>query len=235
MEYTVHRLLAMIKTTKDRIERELYNEENSVSWVRVARGQEENISGVSIKEIKRDIQSHYDKVIALIDNYVKLKSAVLRSNAGIRPDAEVFKTKVAGKSLTVAEIIDLQNMVYGRTNRTGFKSRLLEKMKEDYAEAQEEFDNMQEKADAEIKQYINSIVGRKKDNDEIDSSTKSVIEATSKMLHEQKDPCLVDPLKITEKIRTLENEIENFLTEADSVLSEQNALTKIELDLVEVK
>jgi len=103
MEYTVHRLLAMIKTTKDRIERELYNEENSVSWVRVARGQEENISGVSIKEIKRDIQSHYDKVIALIDNYVKLKSAVLRSNAGIRPDAEVFKTKVAGKSLTVAE------------------------------------------------------------------------------------------------------------------------------------
>ena len=55
------------------------------------------------------------------------------------------------------------------------------------------------------------------------------------MLHEQKDPCLVDPLKITEKIRTLENEIENFLTEADSVLSEQNALTKIELDLVEVK
>ena len=93
MEYKVHRLLAMIKTTKARIERELDNEENSVSWVRVARGQEENISGVSIKEIKRDIQSHYDKVVALIDNYVKLKSAVLRSNAGIRPNVRFSKHK----------------------------------------------------------------------------------------------------------------------------------------------
>ena len=223
----------MIKTTKARIEKEIYNE--NTAWVRVARGQDDNISGVSIKEIKRDIQSHYDRVIALIENYIKLKSAVIKSNAGIRSNTEIFKTKVAEKSLTIAEIIDLQDVVYGKTKKTGFKSMLLEKMKEDYAEAQREFDNMQMKADDEVNQYINSISGRKKDNEETDAATKSLIEATSKMLHEQKDPCLIDPLKIAEKIIALENELENFRTEADSVLSEQNALTTIEIDLTEIK
>lgn len=233
MQYTIHRALSMIKTTKARIEKEIYSENKA--WVRVARGQEDNISGVSIKEIKRDIQARYDRVVALIENYIKLKSAVLRSNAGVRENTEIFTTKVAEKSLTVAEIIDLQDVVYGKTKHSGFKSRLLEKMKKDYSQAQTEFDNMQEKVDEEIKQYINSIAGRKKDDDETDSSTKSVIEATSKMLHEQKDPCLVDPLKIAEKISALENEVENFRIEADSVLSEQNALTTIEVDLAEIK
>lgn len=233
MQYTIHRALSMIKTTKARIENEIYNE--NTAWVRVARGQDDNISGVSIKEIKRDIQSRYDRVVALIENYIKLKSAVLRSNAGVRANTEIFKTKVAEKSLTVAEIIDLQDTVYGKTKKSGFKSILLEKMMRDYIQAQKEFDNMQMKADAEVEKYINSISGRKKDDDENDSATKSLIEATSKMLHEQKDPCLIDPLKIAEKISALENEVENFRTEADSVLSEQNALTMIEVDLAEIK
>lgn len=233
MQYTIHRALSMIKTTKARIEKEIYNE--SAAWVRVARGQDDNIRGVSIKEIKRDIQSRYDRVVALIENYIKLKSAVLRSNAGIRSNTEIFKTKVAEKSLTVAEIIDLQDTVYGKTKKSGFKSMLLEKMTRDYIQAQREFDDMQLKADAEVRQYINTISGRKKDDDETDSATKSLIEATSKMLHEQKDPCLIDPLKIAEKITALTNELENFRTEADSVLSEQNALTMIDVDLAEIK
>lgn len=233
MQYTIHRALSMIKTTKARIEKEIYNE--SAAWVRVARGQDDNIRGVSIKEIKRDIQSRYDRVVALIENYIKLKSAVLRSNAGIHSNTEIFKTKVAEKSLTVAEIIDLQDTVYGKTKKSGFKSMLLEKMTRDYIQAQREFDDMQLKADAEVRQYINTISGRKKDDDETDSATKSLIEATSKMLHEQKDPCLIDPLKIAEKITALTNELENFRTEADSVLSEQNALTMIDVDLAEIK
>ena len=55
------------------------------------------------------------------------------------------------------------------------------------------------------------------------------------MLHEQKDSRFIDPLKIADKIIALENEIENFRTEADAVLSEQNALTMVEIDLTEIK
>ena len=233
MQYTVHRALSMIKTTKARIAKEL--SDDSPEWVRVARGQEESISGVSIKDIKRDIQSHYDRVTALIANYTKLKAAVIKSNAGIRDEAELYKVSVAGQSLTVAEIIELNDTVYGRGKNSGFKSVLLAKMKKDYSNAQIEFDNIQEKTDDEVNKYLQALAGNKKDDEETDSNRKSLIETTSKMLHEQKDPHLVDPLKIADKIVKLENEIEDFRTEADAVLSEQNALTVVEVDLTEIK
>ena len=46
MKYSVHRALAMLKTTKARIERELSDKE--ILWVRVARGQEDVVSGVAV-------------------------------------------------------------------------------------------------------------------------------------------------------------------------------------------
>lgn len=233
MKYTVHRALAMLKTTKARIERELADE--CIMWARVARGNEDLISGVAVKDIERDIQSHYDRITALIENYAKIKSAVIKSNAGVAEDSELRRTSVCGKLLTVAEIIEMQDTIYGRAKKPGFKSKLLIKMKDDFAKAQMDFDDMQEKADEEVNQYIRSLAGKKRDEDETDAGTKSLIEATSKMLHEQKGPRLIDPLKIANKINALENEIENFRTEADAILSEQNALSAIELDLAEVK
>ena len=79
MKYTVHRALAMLKTTKARIARELA--EDYMPWIRVSRGQEETISGVAIKDIESDIQGRYDRGGALIDNYRKIKAAVVKSNA----------------------------------------------------------------------------------------------------------------------------------------------------------
>ena len=229
MKYTVHRALSLIKSTKSRIEKEF--SEDAPAWIRVARGQEDSIRGVSVEEIRREIQSHYDRVTALIENYIALKSAVVQSNAGVLPGTELRKVSVGGKKLTVAEIIELRDTVYG--GKAGFKSTLLSKMKNDFLQAQREFDDMQEKADEEISRYLQSINSR--GDDEQDSKTKSIVEATSKMLHEQKDPRLIDPLKLAGKITALDNEIEEFLTEADSVLSEQNALTTIELNLAEIK
>ena len=85
MKYTVHRALSMLKTTKARIEKEL---SNNYSLIRVARGQEDNIRGVSVSDIERYIQGSYDRITALISNYIKIKSAVIRSNAGIQFDTE---------------------------------------------------------------------------------------------------------------------------------------------------
>ena len=244
MKYTVHRALSLIKSTKFRIAKEF--SEDAPAWMRVARGQEESIRGVSVEEIRREIQSHYDRVTALIENYIALKSAVVQSNAGVLPGTELRKVSVGGKKLTVAEIIELRDTVYAvpksnllsrtgdtnHSNKRGFKATLLSKMKNDFLQAQREFDDMQKKADEEISRYLQSIVGRE---GEPDANTKSIVEATGKMLHEQKDPRLIDPLKLLNKITALDNEIEEFLTEADSVLSEQNALTTIELNLAEIK
>ena len=81
MKYSVHRALAMLKTTKARIERELSDKE--VLWVRVARGQEDVVSGVAVKDIQRDIQAHYDRITALISNYTKIKAAVYQRAEGL--------------------------------------------------------------------------------------------------------------------------------------------------------
>ena len=82
MKYSVHRALAMLKTTKARIERELSDKE--ILWVRVARGQEDVVSGVAVKDIQRDIQSHYDRITALISNYTKIKAAVISEQKGYK-------------------------------------------------------------------------------------------------------------------------------------------------------
>ena len=97
MKYTVHRALAMLKTTKARIERELSDE--NILWVRVARGQEETVSGVPVKDIRRDIQSHYDRITALITNYTKIKAAVIESNAGVLPGTELRRVSVGSQPL----------------------------------------------------------------------------------------------------------------------------------------
>lgn len=233
MEYTVHRALVMLKTTKARIEKELSDKDST--WVRVARGQDDNISGVAIKDIENDIRARYDRITALISNYSQIKRAVVASNAGIIPGTELRRVTVGGIAMTVAEIIELQETVYGRMRKPGFKSALLAKMKEDYAAAQVEFDDLQERADEEVAQYIRSLSGKKQDDDEKAASIKSLIDATSKMLHEQKNPRLIDPLHIADKINALEHEIENFRIEADAVLSEENALTLIHIDLTEIK
>ena len=232
MQYTVHRALTMIKTIKARIFKEL--DTDAPAWVRVSLGQDDHISGVPVKEIQKEIQSSYDRVTALIENYTKIKSAVIQSNAGVSPDAEIKRISVAGKSLTVAEIIELIDTVYGRPRRSGFKTELLAKMKSDYAKAVKEFDKAQQKADEKVEQYLHVIIGSKTDGDK-DDKTKSLIESTGKMLHEKQDPHLVDPLKIAKKIQALENEIEEFRTAADAALSEQNALTLIDIKLNEVK
>ena len=233
MQYTAHRALTMIKTIKARLAKELAVDASA--WVRVSLGQDEHISGIPIKEIQREFQSRYDRVTALIENYIKIKSAVVQSNAGINPDSDIKRVSVAGKYLTVAEIIELLDTVYGRDKKSGFKSALLFKMKMDYSQATKEFDRAQQKADEKVDQYLQVLMGNKKDSDNDDDKTKSLIESTGKMLHEKQAPHLVDPLKIADKIQAFENEIEEFRTEADAVLSEQNALTLIEVNLAEIK
>ena len=238
MKYTVHRALAMLKTTKARIAKELASDE---PFVRVTRGQDGNVHGVPVGEIERSIQGRYDRITALISNYSKVKAAVIRSNAGVTADTELRKAKVAGQLLTVAELIEISDSIYGMGKKgssgnkpAGFKASLLEKLKSDYADAQQEFSDLQDRADAEVLQYIKAL-SVKKDAESIDEAAKATIEATSKMLHKQKDPMFIDPLKIAEKISALENEIEEFITEADAVLSEQNALTTIEVDLADIQ
>ena len=64
--------------------------------------------------------------------------------------------------------------IYGREKKPGFKAMLLAKMKKDYVAAQHDFDDMQEQADEEVRQYISTLTGRKQD-EEKNSTSKAVV------------------------------------------------------------
>ena len=51
------------------------------------------------------------------------------------------------------------------------------------------------------------------------------------MFHADGDFSLIDLLNLRDKIEKLETEIEQFRTDCDAVISEQNALTTVEIDL----
>ena len=238
MEYTINRVLAMIKTTKERINSEI-GKSRQGQFIVVAKGQEDNVKGVSIKEIERDIQARYDKANALINNYIRLKAAVLKSNVGVNQDAELRTISVAGRNITMAEMIDLRDIVYGKsmnlsTSPKEFYLALLRRLKDDYASAQMSFDLMKSRADEEVADYIKALTNNKKDDKESDTATKAAIEATAEMLHKQKDPRFIDPLKIADKIAALESEIQKFQEESDAAMSTENALRTVNIDLAEV-
>lgn len=60
-------------------------------------------------------------------------------------------------------------------------------------------------------------------------SYHSMFEAIAKPQREQKEASLIDPIKINDLIKSLEEEISLVETELDFTLSESNAKTEIEI------
>lgn len=60
-----------------------------------------------------------------------------------------------------------------------------------------------------------------------DAEQIKTVEAPIRMMN---TPSVVDPLELASKIRSLEEEIEDFLSNVDFALSESNAKTEIEIE-----
>lgn len=213
---SLHRALIELKTLKKRIGKEIVN----ATYVMTMVGRKETVNGMPVKEAKAKIQSDYDSIVSLISNYEKIKYAVIRANAGVKGDADTVS--VCGKDYTVAELIEAMNSVYGKT---GFKTSLLNSMKERLVNVTRTITMAQAREADEIDRYLKTITG---DNNKLSAAES---QEQIKLWHELHDVTMVDPLGIEGKIQKLEEEINTFCVEADSTLSEQNALRKISVDL----
>lgn len=227
MKFTVHRSLALRKTTLDRFRSELYG----AKFIEVRQGKRQAINGVPVEKVTTDIRSTYQKLTQYISNYEKLKSAILTSNAGITPETEVKKVTVAGKEYTMAELIAASDEIYGnKKHKDALKASLLQSMKSAYATALRKVETQHEKVENEIRDYVSRAVSG--DNKAL---TTEDIQARTKMFHEDKDYILVDPLDLKKQIEELEAEIKRFTVECDATMSEQNALTTVEVDLTDLE
>lgn len=169
-------------------------------------------SSDSVTAVEQRIQGSFDKVASLIANREKVKSALVMSNA-------TTHVQVMGRSLTVAEAIELKSTVAFRTAfAAAMRNQLLQER------AQIERANAQ--LDIEIETSLNALYGT--DRTKIDAETAKSVGDVKKS---QKEVALLDPSKIETKIEAVEADILNLSSELDFVLSESNAKTEIEVDL----
>ena len=225
-KFTIHRLLSLKKSTEERINDLLVK----TQFVAYKQGQKDNINGVPITKVEEGIKSDYQRLNDLISNYIKLKSALLTSNAGIRGDnINVEKCIVNGKEYTMAELIFVSDEVYGNNkHKAAFKTRLLAKLKQDYSMVLSKIENQNKKIESDIKDYLNKATSSDK------TLSAEDIKKRSEIFHADGDYIMVDPLNIKEVIDKLETEIKAFKTDCDATISENNALTVVELDLTSV-
>lgn len=225
MKYTLHRALTLKKTTADRIDKEI----RSATFIAVKQGKKGTINGVPVEKVETDIKASYQKIQHLISNYAILKAAILRSNAGVQDPATIKKVTVAGKQYTMAELISASDEIYGnRKHSDAFYARLLQVMKNAYADTITKVERQHERVEQNIRDYLTKAAASDK------GMTNEEIKRRSDMFHEDGDFVIVDPLGLKDVIDKLDAEIKEFRADADATMSEQNALNTIDVDLTVV-
>lgn len=155
----------------------------------------------------KSANSDYQSIVDLLERRKKIKSRIIMSNA-------VTKVNICGKEMTIAEAIETKSSIKHYKN-------LLAKMKQQYAEANQTVENLNQRARHDLENKT-SRGGEKED------SKMDLVEFSKKYM-DMHGVKLYDPLNITKKIEDVETYIRNFENEIDYILSEKNATTMIEI------
>lgn len=208
---SVTRALAELKRLDDRLNRMTTDQSIFVS-VAVGQGDKQKVLGVSdtVQNVVAQIQSNRDRVSSMIEMRAKIKAAVVASNAAT-------KVKLGTREMTVAEAIELKKSI-------DIKRNMLHTYRRQVVHANSLVTKQNAALEAQIETNLATIYGNEKGK--VDAS---MFEAIAKPQREQKEASLIDPIKINDLIKSLEDEISLVETELDFTLSESNAKTDIEI------
>jgi hypothetical protein len=203
---TIHRALSELKLIDAKIEKQ------TVDIYPVGLYQKDKKIGSlhTPEEFAVSAQSKYDSVMGLIERKVAIKKAIVEANAKT-------KVKVAGKEMTIADAITYKAVV-------NFKSQLADSLRSKFLSAVGAMNKSNEQIEKNCQAILEATFG--KESTKVSSGD---LENVRKPYMDANEVRLFDPLKIQERIETIENEVEAFKTEVDAVLSEINATTFIEI------
>lgn len=206
---TIHKALSELKVLDDRIVKAIHNG----TYCLANKHSNAKVKGVAVSEFIKVIQGDYDKASDLIKRRNAIKRAVVLSNA-------TTKVKVGNDEYTVAEAIEMKN------HGMDFKQKLYETLFTHYQNAQGEIlkqngNNLDKRAE----DYVIGLYGSREGKIDV-----SDYETTKKSFIESNTYELIDPIKVLDKINSLESEISAFKSEVDSALSTSNAITEIEIN-----
>lgn len=205
MQYSITRGLAELKLLDKRIQSAI----KAAPFVSFSVGKNP-VSGFNTNEAFEDkSKAAFQSVQDLIARRNEIKSAIVVSNA-------TTEVEVGTQKMTVAEAIE-------RKDSIGYKKMLLNKLRQDFAQALSQFEHI----NANVKNRFDTLLQSQLGSDGKNKNTDhSEFEKAFKEANEAK---LVNPLDARTIIDTLEQEIDEFESNVDYVLSTSNTLTMIEV------
>lgn len=201
---TIHRALSELKLIDARIEKQT----DELMPVGIHQKGKLIARYITEAEFAAVAQSKYDSVTDLIRRKTAIKSAIVQANG-------VTRLTVAGKEMTIADAINAKAVV-------PFKKALIEKMKSSHRAALAQLN----KENAVVEQNVQNILLATFGKENVTVSAKDM-DAVRVPYIEANEFHLFDPLKVLEKIETMEKELAEFEAEVDATLSEINAVTFI--------
>jgi len=203
---SVHRGLSELKLYANKIA-----SLNSESFVVANKQSNKTIGGRSIEDVNNLIKGNFDSMVALIENRKRIKDAIVKSNAATN-------VTIAGKIMTVAEAIE-------RKVSIEFERNFLRILQNQFSQQNNIVEQQNLQLPTKLETFLQSTLGEKRDVATVKDLTKT-FEDNNKYV-------LIDPNHIQDYIQKLEKNIDEFVSQVDYTLSESNATTFFDVELVD--
>jgi hypothetical protein len=202
MRISITQALPELKLLEKRIEKLDYDIAN---WCKVSH----NGAPVDKDKHKKETESQLQSYMDLITRRNTIKRAIILSNAQT-------KVKIGSFEGTVAEAIEYKMSI-------SMKRGLLLNMKDCIQTKRDEYERLKGQVDARLERLLQSELGK-----DVKTNPETITALTNSFRDNNKVE-FIDPLDLSAKIATLEEEIDSFETNVNWVLSESNAVTMIDI------
>ncbi len=209
-EMTLHELLVEIKMTKKKIDARLTM--GGTAFVTTTTPGYSATHKEDVETVEKTLRANYQGISALISNLTEYERVRAYTNA-------TTKLKVGDNEMTISDAIKFKDTI-------AVKKDLLTKLKDEYSMATRTCTAENNRLESRLdKVYPIST-----------DATPEAIAAMQTVRESEKAKCetiLLDPIKIDEVIKSLENEIDEFESQIDSALSYINAVTTVTVTLAD--
>lgn len=206
MEISISKGLIELKLLDSRINNAINDAKFIVAYKKSAK--KVNVSDTP-EEFANKAKSSMQSINDLIERRKQIKALIVDSNAKTM-------VTVAGKTMSVASAIE-------RKESIKYEEMLLASMERQYSREMSIAISQNENVSSQLDNLLNNTFGRENRT----KITSEEIEAISNPYKAQNEFDVLDVLKIANKIKELKDDILNFKSEVDNVLTESNVLTKI--------
>lgn len=203
MQISVARALQDLKRTDDKINKAIQQS----AFIGLMVGGKSD-TGKTKDELSSGFKSSMDSINDLIKHRAEVKAAIVQSNATTMVDLPIF-----GKT-TVAQAIEYKSMIH-------IQNSLIQAMQGQYTKVHGLAQQRNRENEDRVQSLVESALGSdaKKTGDEYDAIAKPYLERYK--------VDVIDPLNMHDLIMKKRDEIEDFVSNVDYILSESNALTMI--------